>query len=149
MASTLTTSKVAAGIQPRTPHSGVVAVKGVYALAAALVVDDVIQMVKIPKGAMILDMVLSAEDLDSGGSPAIVLDVGDGGDTDRFIDGSTIGQAGGVIRLGSGVAAAVADGTNGYVYTADDTIDVYVQVAPATGATTGNITLTVIYTMED
>lgn len=123
-----------------------------YTVAAALVVNDVIQMVKIPSGATILDVVLSSTDLDTASSPAIVLDVGDDGDTDRFIDGAEIAQGGGIARLGSGATSAAHVTTTQaghcYTYTADNTIDVHVQVAPTTGATSGTIRLGVCYTME-
>lgn len=112
---------------------------GEYEISAALVLNDVIEMVNVPKGARILELILETDDLDTNGAPAIVLDVGDGSSTARFIDGSTIGQAGGLDRLGSNL---------GYRYTAADTIDVLVQVAPATGATSGTIKLAVCYTME-
>lgn len=139
---TLTSSKVATGVQEREFHSGVNSVSATYTLTAALALNDVIQMVKIPAGARILQVLLAADDLDTGGSPAIVLDVGDGGDTDRFIDGATIGQSGGVAALNSQVGFD-------YTYTADDTIDVLVQVAPATGATSGvDVHLTVFYTQS-
>jgi hypothetical protein len=112
-----------------------------YTLTAALALNDVIQMVKIPKGATILNVVLTADDLDTNGSPAIVLDVGDGSDTDRFIDGSTIAQGGGITN-GMNVRTGFL-----YEYTAEDTIDVLVQVGPGTGATSGDIKLAVEYTM--
>jgi hypothetical protein len=116
-----------------------------YTLAAALALNDVIQMVKVPAGATILEAILSTTDLDTGGSPAIVLDLGDGSDTDRFIDGATIGQAGGVARLGSGIATNTHANYN---YAAEDTIDVLVQVGPATGATSGTIALALAYTLQ-
>lgn len=140
---TLTTADVAAGVQTRTPHSGVAAVSATFTLTAALAGADVIQMVKIPKNAQILDVILTVTDLDTG-TPAIVLDVGDGDDVDRFIDGATTGQAGGTVRMGSGITTA----TNVHTYTADDTIDVTVATAPGTGATTGTVTLAVLYMME-
>lgn len=147
---TVSSSKVADTVPTRTPHNGVVAVKATYAVPASgdgTAADDIIQMVKVPKGATILDVTLTSEDLDSNGTPTIVLDVGDGDDPDRFIDGSNVAQAGGVARLGSGVAAAATDGLF-YTYTAEDTIDVKVVTAAATKAA-GNITLAVLYTMED
>lgn len=107
-----------------------------YDLAAALAQNDVIQMIKVPSGAIVIDVVLTADDLDTNVSPAIVLDVGDGADTDRFIDGSTIAQAGGIERQNVKTGFL-------YEYTADDTIDVLVQAAPATGATTGKVKLAV------
>jgi hypothetical protein len=139
---TLTSSAVASTVQAKT-QTGVNIVKGTYTLTAALALNDVIQMVKVPKGAILHSVVLASDDLDTGGSPAIVLDLGDGSDTDRLIDGSTIAQGGGIV-----VGPNVKTGA-GYAYTADDTIDVLVQVAPATGATSGTITLTVAYTMNN
>lgn len=140
MASTFKSAKCADGVQPRC-GIGVTSVSGEYSIAAALVINDVIQMVKIPKGATILDMVLAADDLDTNVSPAITLDVGDGTTADRFIAASTIAQGGGVARLGQ------VDGVQ-FTYTADDTIDVKVKAAPGTGATEGHIRLTVLYTMD-
>lgn len=145
---TVQSSKVAATVPEREPHSGVFALKGVFAHPTSgdgSAAGDIIQMVKVAKGTTVLEVILTAEDLDTG--TTIELDVGDGGDVDRYIDGSTIGQAGGVARSGAGVAAAVADGIF-YTYTEDDTIDVKV-VAAATGKTAGNITLVVLCTMED
>jgi len=128
-------------VQPRTGE-GVIAVVSKYTQAAAYVINDVIQMVKVPKGAVILDVALSCEDLDTHATPTIVLEVGDGEDTDRYITGSTIGQAGGLASL------ARYNG-HGYQYTANDTIDVKVTTAPATGTTDKSIMLTVLYTMHD
>ena len=137
MASLFTTDMTASGVQARA-NSGETCVSGTYELLAALVVSDVIQMVKIPKGAKILEVILSTDDLDT--STGLVLDVGDGSVTDRFIDGSTIGQTGGVDRLNE-------VGGHLYEYTAEDTIDVIVQTAPTTGATSGTVNVSVTYQM--
>lgn len=142
MASTFTTSKVAATVQPRSgvgPHW----VFGTYTVAAALVVNDIVQCVQVPVGATIMEVILNVTDLDT--STGLVLAVGDGGDDDRFIKGSTIGQTGGTVRLGSGI---VDNACNQYTYTADDTIDVKVTTAPTTGATSGTIGLAVSYTLQ-
>ena len=113
-----------------------------YEITAALALNDVVQMVKVPAGAIVSNVVLATDDLDTDGTPAIVLDVGDGGDTDRYIDGSTVGQAGGITDSSN----LAIDGI-GYTYSVEDTIDVLVQVAPATGATSGTIKLIVSYTI--
>lgn len=142
MATTYSSTAVASTVPARSPSSaGLTAVKATYALTGALVVNDVIQMVKVPLGAVIYGVVLSVPDLDSAGSPAVILAVGDGSDDDRFITGSTVGQAGGVAMLNA------ASG-HGYTYTADDTVDVKVTTAPGTSATTGTITLTVVFAKE-
>lgn len=142
---TFNTTKTAAGVQPRSEHMGVVSVSAKYTILAVLATGDIIEMVKIPKGAVILDLVLTAEDLSTGAD--IILNVGDGGDIDRFIDSSTIAQAGGVARLGAGVAAAALDGAAYFTYAADDTIDVQVE-AGGTATATGDITLSVLYSMQ-
>lgn len=139
---TLTADKVASTVQPRTVHGATVTqVTSTFALSAALAAADVIELVKVPKGAVILDVVLGVDDLDSGATPAITLTVGDGDDTDRYIESSTVGQAGGVARLDNEVGV-------GHAYTAEDTIDVTVGTAPATGATTGDVRLVVTYALE-
>lgn len=140
MASTFTSDAVASTVQPRA-GLGVCSITASYEISAALVVNDVIQMVKVPAGATVLNVILQTDDLDTNGSPAIVLDVGDGTNTDLYIDGSTIGQAGGIEYMNVNTAL-------GNTYTSEDTIDILVQVAPATGATSGTLTLTVIYDMQ-
>lgn len=139
MASTLYSTKVASTV-PSRGGIHLTSVHGTYELSAALVVNDVIQMVKVPKGARIVEVILGSDDLDTGGSPAIILAVGDGTTADRFVTGSTIAQGAGLVRLNQ------VDGI-GYVYTAEDTIDIKVTTAPATGATSGTLNLTVIYDM--
>lgn len=141
---TLTTSKVASTVMSRAGND-LTAVFATYTLSAALALNDVIQMVKVPSGATILDMTLTSTDVDTNGTPTIVLDVGDGSDTDRFIDGTTIGQTGGTVRIGQGITTATHIGYN---YTAEDTIDVLVQAGPATGAASGSVFLYVLYTMN-
>jgi hypothetical protein len=106
----------------------------------SLVVNDVIQMVPVPKGAVVHEVILAVDDMDTG--TALVLDVGDDGDTDRFIDDAGIGQAAGVARLDS------ISGFN-YKYTAANTIDVLVQAAPETGTTTGTIKRVVFFSADN
>lgn len=110
-----------------------------YAIAAALVINDRIRMVKVPKGATVIGAMLGADDLDTNGAPTITLDVGDDGTSDRFIAASTIGQT------GAAPASAIVKAGFGYAYPADDTIDILVKAAPATGAATGTLRLAVTY----
>lgn len=148
---TITSTQVNRGDQARAGIPGVIGVKGVAAHPATgdgSAAGDILQMVTVPKGATILDMALSAEDLDTNATPTITLSVGDGDDDDRFIVASTVAQAGGIVRLGVGVAAADIDGAHGFKYTAQDTIDVKIVAAAATKAA-GNITLTVWYTLDE
>lgn len=141
MATTYASSEAAAGIQPKSLHAGAIVRSATYALTAALAVDDVIQMFKLPAGAVVHEVILASGDLDTDGTPTIALDVGDAGAAARFISASTIARTGGVAR-------ADQAGGVGYAYAADTMLEVGVETGPATGATTGNITLTVAYSMD-
>lgn len=142
-ATTFSSSQVAAAVNPRTCENGVCVVSGTYEITAALVISDVIQMVKVPAGAYIIEATLQTDDLDTAG-PAIVLDVGDGTTTDRFIDACLAAQV-----AANDVTCRInqMDGLY-YNYAAEDTIDVIVATAPTTGATSGTVSLTVTYTMQ-
>ena len=96
-----------------------------FTATTAIALNDVIQMVDVFAGETVHNVVIKTGDLDTG--TALVLDVGDGSDTDYYIDGSTIGQAGGTDTLDANTAPKT--------YTADDTIDVLAQVAPGGGGT--------------
>jgi len=121
-----------------------IAQTGVFDLTAALVVNDTIDMCKLPAGMVIDDLIISTDDLDTGGTPAIVLDVGlydDVGSTSSqtaFITGSTIGQASGVARLANSAGRKLA------AVDYDRYIRVKVTTAPATGATSGKIKVSAI-----
>ena len=114
--------------------SGAVGVRyASHSISAALAAADIVQMVDVFAGETVHDIKMVVTDLDTNGSPSIVLDVGDGSDPDYYIDGSTAGQAGGSDELDANVAPKS--------YTADDTIDITVQAGPGTGATTGTLQL--------
>jgi hypothetical protein len=135
-------TKAAATVQRRFHiyETIVVSTFSVPATGDGTAANDIIEMVKVPINATITDVLLASTDVDTGGSPAHVMSVGDGGDVDRFILDSTIGQAGGVARLNNQVGA-------GYKYTADDTVDIKVVTASATKAT-GTFTMVVRYAMD-
>ena len=100
-----------------------------YTVAAAPNASDVYQMVDVFAGETVHNVKVKSSDLDSG--TALVFDVGDGSDVDRYIDGSTIGQAGGTDHEDAN-GAPIA-------YTADDTIDILCTVAPGTDVATGTL----------
>ena len=130
-------------------EKGVYALHGTREIAAALVVNDVIQMVPVPLGAKVLDVILMTDDLDTGTS--IVLDVGDTDgtdDTDRYIDAATTDQ-GGALGQVAGFARINNVAGNGYTFAANGTIDVLVQVAPETGTTVGTLKLTALLASDD
>lgn len=136
MATTYESAGVATSVMAKT-LIGLNAVSRTYNVASAFAINDVVKMVKVPKGAKILDIILACGELDTG-SNSLTLSVGDDTDAARFISASTVGQAGGVTRL------AVAAGVN-YVYTAESTINVKAAAAANALSAAADLTLSVIY----
>ena len=103
-------------------------------VAAQLTLGALLGNILVPKGAEILFVQLDATDLDTGGSPAITLEIGDAGDTDRLLAANSIGQTG-----AAPVGPTIAKTGFGYKYTDETLVSVRVAVAPATAAATGVI----------
>lgn len=142
-ASTFKSVEVTRGDVPRAVTPGVYSVYGRYTLnSAALVANDVIQMVAVPAGARVLDVTVCLNDLDSGTSVGVV--VGDGSVTNRFITVTTQGVTGGVLRMNQ-------VGTTGafFQYTVNDTIDIKVATAPETGLTTSVVSLVALLAIDN
>jgi hypothetical protein len=135
---TRTTAKTAAGVQPKGNRVGMVAVTGIYSVGAALSLSagDVIQMVKVPKGATVVYLALS------GGSGDALVSVGDGVDDDRYIVAVTMSSAQPTVRT-----ISAHTGNTPYVYSVDDTIDIAVSTV-SVGTTTGGFHLTVFFSMD-
>lgn len=134
---TYTANACASTVQPRTGIE-VLSVTATHTVATGLAAADIVQLVQVPSGACIQEIIVSC----SGSLGAtLTAEFGDGGDTDRFIASGTFGQGAGSL------AKLTAITGNGYVYTADDTIDMKVNTAatPTTGVV---ITTTVIYSMQ-
>ena len=132
-----TDTAVGRNVTARAPL-GLCSVAGTWEITNVLETGDVIHMVKIPAGATLLDLLLDVDDLDAGTD--LLLSVGYTGALTAFISSSTVGQAGGVVRL------LVAGGTQ-KLFAADDTIQVSATVGAGT-TKTGTISLTVLYTMD-
>lgn len=146
-------SNYAKGINamPVAQGAEIVVAKLVYEIAAALALNDILHMGDLPAGHVMVDCHIASDDLDTDGAPAIVLEAGilntaktaidvtkSGGA--EWLDGSTIAQAGGFQRATNAAIARVpADDANNLP------IGIDVGTAPATGAVTGTIELTVMY----
>ncbi len=153
MASTLNSAQAAASQPPVTgSRAGMpVTVRFEYSLSAALVVNDIIYMGDLPAGHLPVDLMVDTDDLDTGGSPAIVLQAGilNAGKTDidatasggaEWLGSSTVGQAGGMARMaGKAMSRVAVDDTN------DRAMGIKVSTAPATGATSGKVGFTITY----
>lgn len=106
------------------PVGMVLGVKGTYTVPSGDIgAGDTIQMVYIPEGAIILDLVVSCS---NGTVSSMTIDVGDDGDPDRFLDGID-GSAAFIASL-SADGDVDNDGV-GYEYTAENTIDMLMSHA--------------------
>jgi len=117
----------------------VYAVRGEIALAAALALNDVIEMVKLPADCVPVDFIIDTDDLDSGATPALAMAVGFTAGTNAEFRAAAVGQAAGLVRMDSVLAPRIAPTT------ADRVVGLKVTTAPATGATTGTIGFTLQY----
>lgn len=136
---TRTSSKIAAGVMPKGLRDGLVADSAIYSVAATLSLSagDVIQMIKIPKGASLVHFTLT------GGSGDALVTFGDGGDDDRYMTAVTMGSNSTLVRT-----LNVHSGNVPYVYSVDDTLDIAVSTV-SVGTITGGFHLQVIFSMDN
>ena len=128
---------VTSGYSPELTKAGVRLTRSAkYTPSAVLSTGDVIQMIPIPKDAMILDMTYQIK-AGAFNSDATI-DIGDGDDADRFFDGVSTSTAVVKTLRANGENAGVH-----YQYTAADTIDAKVLSSGLT--TNASIYLTVDY----
>ena len=130
-------SNAAAGSSPtKALHAGVQAATVDYTVTGTLATGDVIQMVKVPKGARILGGHVA---FNLTGSPNLPFQAGDGGDANRLMTSTTVNSTAALQDFNSSVMD--------YDYTADDTIDLTVGTVTA-APSGGTITMTVLYQMD-
>jgi len=130
-----------AGVQPRAPI-GLCSVSGSYTMLAAFLDEDVVNLVKVPAGATVLELILDVPALTDQAD--VTWDLGDSDTTGRFISGGTAGRssAGAIVRT-------TVVGSTQYKYTVDTFIQFQIKTVPgATAVTNGVIKLTAIYTMD-
>lgn len=136
---TYTSSKAVSGVQPKGLTVGLVAVTSTYTTVASAAAGDIIQMVKVPKGATPVHVNLT-------GAPAdghIVVKVGDGVSTGRYITGGTLSIA------GVGNSLFINTEYVPYTYSVDDTIDIKLSVLSISATAIGTVyNLIAIFSMD-
>lgn len=137
---TYLSNKAQPGVAPKFVPAGAIAVCASYAFASAPSLNDLVQMMTIPAGATMVDVILDSDDLDSNGTPTIKFDVGDATTANLYIAASTVPQAGGVAHAAQAASTA-------YRYAANTPLYVKVNTAAATFQA-GTVRLTAIYTMD-
>ena len=112
---------------------------GEVAFSGTITTADAATVLNLPIGAIIHSVTIESDDLDTGGSPAITLNVGDAGSATRYLSASTVAQAG---------TTSVATAATGLLYTVTGTSDTAVRIAVAANAATsaaGNVRVAVTY----
>lgn len=105
--------------------------------ASAAAANTVINLFKLPKDVVIQNFVVAFDDLGTG----VTVDIGDAGDTDRYVDGLDVATAAG------SAAGILVDGL-GYVIGTDAEHDDTVITATVLGAAaTGTIKVACYYSM--
>ena len=132
---TYTSPDVSAGAPNKGLRVGIIASSSVYSFTAvSLTAGDVVQLVKVPQGATVVGMLLSATT--SAGS----ITIGDAVDTDRYHAGYAMSVSAGVSGF-SGIYVP-------YTYSTDDTIDATVSASVSMSLANGAINITVLYAMD-
>lgn len=109
--------------------------RGRLTLAANLAVGDVVQLFRVPQGAVIRNALIVAQKVDSGGAPAFAFTVGDAAGATHLFGAQTVAQAGGNAELAIGAAV------KGYQYPNDDIV--YLTVTAAAQTQVGGATIDV------
>lgn len=103
--------------------------------------NDEVELLTLPKGAVVVEVYFHATDMDTNGTPTLKFDIGDDGDEDRLIAATTVGQT---------ASSTVSLATTGfmYKYAAATKIKAYVNTAAATAAA-GTIYFGVQYFIDE
>jgi hypothetical protein len=102
--------------------------------------NDDVGLLWVPKGAVIVGALLSATDMDTATTPALLIDVGDADDENRIFAASAVG--------GTGTSStAIATAGHLYKYTANTQLRAYINAAATTGAE-GTLKFTVFYFID-
>jgi len=130
---TITVSSAAANRSAKFLETGVVGVYSTLSLTVALSAGDVLQFVKVPAGAQVLELTFFNNE---GAGNNYTFVVGDGGDDNRYITSTS----------STGVVRAQAT-TFPYSYSAEDTIDITVGTVVSATAT-GSLGIAVFYVLD-
>ena len=136
---TFTSNKAAAGVATRSLHAGPVVEVAVYTASASWSAGDVIQMVKVPAGAKVVDVTVTSNTLVASGAAG--WEIGDGIDTNRYAAGS-----GAATILETGID--LHTGLN-YEYSAEDTVDVRLTSGSVSdNAASAQVKMALTYVMD-
>lgn len=111
--------------------------------AAELTLNAVYPLVRLPRGAVVHDVVFKTTDMDTATSG--IASIGVAGDTERYVRRVSI-QAAGAFRSANDATAA-ASMIAAVPLAGETTVDLLIQTAPGTAAA-GTVDIAVFYTCE-
>src|SRR3990167_3916250 len=148
---TFTSLQVASGAPVRKQEKGIFSIVGEYTLTATLPSGDVIEMLKSPDGVTVLGLELIHPNI-SADDGALLFNVGDGADRNRFAESHTANNVGKYV-LGSNTNTKLA--SLPYLYDLSDndplhydTIDLAVIAFAGTGTKVGTLKLVAYCTAD-
>jgi type 1 fimbria pilin len=100
---------------PRGLHMGIVPFEGKFTFPTATVAaNSVFTCFRLPRGHRVIGGVVRTDDADSNGTPTITFQIGDAGNTQRYLAVSTLAQTGGATTLtaATGIGFEVLDDTD-------------------------------------
>jgi len=121
----------------------IISVRGVVPITAALVINDLLECVKIPPQHILVDAIVDCDDLDTNGAPLITFDVGimsgfagvaDSARTvgTEILAASALPQTGGLARATAAATAAAGDLSRQTPVDFERSVGILVKAAPAT-----------------
>ena len=148
-AKTLQSAQVASGVVPRAIHAGTLSTYGVYSLTATLSTGDVIEMCKVPNGAIIHDIkvgIVGALHVNAK------MNVGTAADHDQFIMSASCNAT----RIFNMDSTYGAGGGLGYKFSLSDSAAtryslIKIKISDAdsvTGTNAGSVRMLVQYSMD-
>lgn len=111
---------------------------GECAFTGTITTADSATICNLPVGAVVLGATIEADDLDTGGSPTITLNVGDAGSANRYFAAATVAQT------GAAASASAATGVFNTVAAGQTAVIVAVAANAATSAA-GTVRVAVTY----
>lgn len=150
MATAYSSAQAASGAAVQTPMTGVSAtIFGSFTWAAAFVINDTVDLIQVPNGYRIVDLIFDTDQIDSATS--LTLDLGDTGSSTRYLSANaTIGRsANGNTANAASFGGGMLTGTLGQTYSIATTggnpgttkITLKIHAAPGTGTTSGTMRL--------
>ena len=147
MATTYKATREQSGVEPIYNVAGVVAVVSSYTFAAALVINDLINVCEVPANSKVVGYYVDVPSTGMDTATALVWALGDTTTANLYITGSTVGRssAGGIVGPGS---TGSQPGSLSVDYTVQTTIQFKCTTAPTTGVASGTITFVILYTCQ-